>query len=246
MAKAPYVAAFVRMLLERERKVVLVGHHHDVYEVWREQLAEFNPVMYTGAQSDTQKAASKKRFVEDDDCRVLILAVRSGAGLNGLQDVCSTMVFGEIDWSPAQHHQVIGRLARDGQTLPVAAVFMLSDGGSDPPMADLLDLKRRIADPINDPDAEIVQPSRDEAMRRVQALARDVLRQHGVDVSTPAAALRMPPPDPDRGELFPSSVAAGRPSPRPSLPPPPPQPTSPSAPAVTRDALRARLAGDRR
>jgi hypothetical protein len=201
VAKAPYVAEFVKMLLTREKKVVLVGHHHDVYEIWQEKLAAYKPVLYTGRQSPTQKQQAVKDFV-DGDSRVLILAVRSGAGLNGLQLASSTMVFGELDWSPAQHHQVIGRLARDGQQEPVAVFYMLSDGGSDPPMEDLLELKRRIAEPINDPDAEVVQPSAQEAMRRVQALAAAVLRQHGIHLDAPV----MPEPEPGSGELFPAAA----------------------------------------
>ncbi|MER5608317.1 DEAD/DEAH box helicase [Micromonospora tulbaghiae] len=191
VAKAPYVAQFVKMLLESEEKILLVGHHHDVYEQWRVLLADYNPVFYTGRQSDNQKREAKNQFIHGDS-RVLIMAVRSGAGLNGLQEVCSTVVFGELDWSPAQHHQVIGRLARDGQQGPVAAFYMLSDDGADPPMAEILDLKRRIADPINDPDAEVVQPSSAVAMDRVKALAADLLRRRGVDLRRPP----LPKPQP--------------------------------------------------
>lgn len=195
VAKAPYVAQFVKLLLEREEKVVLAGHHHDVYEMWRHLLAEYNPVEYTGRQSRKQKRESKDRFINGDS-RVFIMALRSGAGLNGLQEVCSTIVLGELDWSPAQHKQVIGRLRRDGQKHPVAAFYLLSDGGADPPMAQLIDLKRRIADPINDPDAEVVQPSAAEAMARVKALAADVLRRRGIDPGNPVLARRLPAPQP--------------------------------------------------
>lgn len=127
VAKAPYVAEFVRLLLETERKVVLFGWHRDVYDVWLERLAEFNPVLYTGSESTAQKDAAKAAFLrtrpahwdgldlEDDataepfdgECRVLIMSLRSGAGLDGLQDVCSVGVFGELDWSPAMHDQCL-------------------------------------------------------------------------------------------------------------------------------------------
>ena len=111
----------------------------------------------------------------------MIMSLRSGAGLNGLQDVCSVVVFGELDWSPAQHHQVIGRLARDGQTGPVAAFFCVSDAGADPPMAEVLDIKRQQADPIVDPDAALVQASPAAALDRVKALAQEVLRRKPTD-----------------------------------------------------------------
>src|SRR5579884_3848269 len=45
------------------------------------------------------------------------MSLRSGAGLDGLQEDCTVGVFGELDWSPEQHRQCIGRLDRDGQTV---------------------------------------------------------------------------------------------------------------------------------
>lgn len=188
LAKAPFVAEFVRLLLEEEKKVLLVGWHRDVYEVWLETLAEYKPVLYSGSESPKQKEDNRLAFIQGDS-RVLIMSLRSGAGLNGLQDVCSTVVFGELDWSPAQHHQVIGRLARDGQTNPVAAFFCVCDDGADPPMAEILDLKRMQADPIVDPDAELVAPSPAAALERVKALASEVLRRER-DANRAAAARR--------------------------------------------------------
>jgi hypothetical protein len=211
VAKAPYVAEFVKMLLAREQKIVLVGHHHDVYAIWQKALADYKPVLYTGQQSDTQKKAAIEAFVEGD-ARVFMMALRSGTGVDGLQKACSVMVFGELDWSPAQHKQIIDRLNRDGQPDPVAVFYLLSDAGSDPPMEELLELKRRIAEPITRPDAEIVEPSPAEAMARVRALATAVLRQHDID---PTVA-PMPDPVPGSGELFPVAALTARAEPVPA------------------------------
>lgn len=106
VAKAPYVAAFVRMLLETEEKVVLFGWHHDVYDIWREQLSDARPVFYTGSQSASQKHEAKTSFVHGNS-RVLVMSLRSGAGLEGLQEVAKVCVFGELDWSPAMHDQCL-------------------------------------------------------------------------------------------------------------------------------------------
>ncbi|XTZ13880.1 SNF2-related protein [Micromonospora echinospora] len=178
IAKAPFVAEFVKLLLETEQKVVLFGWHRDVYSIWLERLRAYYPVLYTGSESQNQKDRNAEAFI-NGPARILIMSLRAGAGLNGLQDVCSTAVFGELDWSPAQHHQAIGRLARDGQQHPVAAFFLNSGDGSDPPMMELLDIKRQQADPIVDPDAAMIEPSAAAALDRVRALATDVLRRRG-------------------------------------------------------------------
>lgn len=193
VAKAPYVAEFAKLVLESQEKVLLVGHHHEVQDIWMDLLGKYKPVMYGGRQSPTQKVEAKKAFVEGDS-RVLVMALLSGAGLNGLQRVCSTAIFGEIGWTPPPHKQLIGRLNRDGQTtFPVMAHYMISNDGSDPVMADLLQIKKSIAHPLVDPDAELVQPSPEEAAKRTRLLAEAVLRKHGVD---PDKLVALPDPEP--------------------------------------------------
>jgi SNF2 family DNA or RNA helicase len=175
VAKAAFVAEFVRLLLESEERIVLWGWHRDVYDVWCERLAEFNPVLYTGSESPNQKEANAESF-KSGGSRILIMSLRSGAGLDGLQDVCKVGVFGELDWSPMVHHQAIGRLSRDGQTEPVVAYYLVSDEGADPPIAEVLDIKRQQSEPIMNPDGALFTVAAAET-DRAQMLAREVLRR---------------------------------------------------------------------
>ena len=83
---------------------------------------------------------------------------------HGLQDYCSDVVFGELDWSPQVHKQVIGRLRRPGQTRQVTAHYLHTHGGSDPVIMDLLGLKadqsRGIVDPMRGYEAKQQDDSR--------------------------------------------------------------------------------------
>jgi superfamily II DNA or RNA helicase len=173
VAKAPYVAEFVRMLLEAEERVVLFGWHRDVYDIWAGRLNEFDPVLYTGSESPAQKKRSKDAFLAGD-ARVLMMSLRAGAGLDGLQDVAHVAVFGELDWSPGMHDQCIGRLHRDGQGEAVVAYFLLSDYGADPVMAEVLNLKRMQSEPLRDPDADPFEEAASN-QDRVRRLAEAVL-----------------------------------------------------------------------
>ncbi|MBP6818328.1 MAG: DEAD/DEAH box helicase [Ferrovibrio sp.] len=150
IAKAPYVAKFVRIIAEAGEKVVLWGWHRAVYQIWLKELQDLKPAMYTGSESASQKNAAKAAFM-GDETNILIMSLRSGAGIDGLQHVCSVGVFGELDWSPGIHQQCIWRLDRDGQTQPVQAFFLVSDDGSDPPMQEVLGLKAYEASSIVDP-----------------------------------------------------------------------------------------------
>lgn len=181
IAKAAYVATFVRMLLEGGvQKVLLFGWHRAVYDLWKEKLAEFQPVFFTGEESATQKEAARLAFVSGSS-RVLVMSLRAGAGLDGLQKVCCTVVFGELDWSPGVHDQCIGRVHRPGQEDSVRAYFLHTDDGSDPVVVEVLGLKKAQARGIVDPDAPLLEPKADAEghIRRLAeaCLGRDAAKE---------------------------------------------------------------------
>ena len=201
VAKAPYVAAFIDLLLESEERVILFGWHRDVYDVWLEKLAHHHPVMFTGSESPTQKELARSRFIGTRDelanaqaiarrqgirkvdefaaataaSRVLIMSLRSGSGLDGLQQVCNVGVFGELDWSPGIHDQCEGRYHRDGQDQPAVSYFLVSDVGSDPVVAEVLNLKEQGSRPIVDPDRPLFEAA--DTSDRVKRLAESVLKK---------------------------------------------------------------------
>lgn len=156
LAKAPFVADFVRMLLESEKQVILAGWHREVYKIWEEKLQDMGIAYYTGTENAKQKKISKQRFL-DGDARILFMSLRSGAGLEGLQTACNVIVFGELDWSYGVHEQCIGRIRRDGMSGPPTAYYLISDDGADPIMADVLGVKREQLIGINDPDAPLIE-----------------------------------------------------------------------------------------
>lgn len=177
VAKAPFVAEFVRMLLESGEPVVLFGWHRAVYEIWRERLAEFNPAFYTGTESATQKDQSIADFLAGRS-KVLIMSLRSGAGVDGLQGFCRIAVFGEIDWSSGVHEQCMGRIHRDGADSGCLAYFLLSEVGADPIMAEVLGIKREQIVGVLNPDSALVERI-DTGENNIRRLAREFLKRHG-------------------------------------------------------------------
>lgn len=145
-AKAMHVVGFVRLLIESGERVVLYGHHHSVYDLWRKafsdtSLGDLKPSFYTGEESAKQKDEQLQRFLRKET-PLMIIALRAGAGLDGIQySGCGTVVFGEFDWSPGVVDQCVGRVFRDGQPNPVMAYFLWANWGADPVMMDALNLK---------------------------------------------------------------------------------------------------------
>lgn len=177
VAKAPYVAEFVRLLIESGQQVLLFGWHREVYSIWQEKLAEFNPVMYTGSESPKETQAAKDAFIAGES-QVMLISLRAGAGIDGLQHVCSTVVFGELDWSPGVHEQCIGRVHRDGQTLPVQAFFLISDEGSDPIVSDVLGVKREQIEGVRNPGEHLAERI-DVGENHLRQLAQSFLKDQG-------------------------------------------------------------------
>jgi len=174
IAKAKAVAAYVRMLLREVPRVLLAGWHRDVYAIWGQQLAAFNPVLYTGSESAAGKDRSVKAFTRGDS-RVMMISLRSGVGLDGLQHNCRDVVFGELDWSPQVHYQIIGRLRRPGQPGQVTAHYLHSDSGSDPVLLETLGVKTDQSRGINDPG--VAQRARHTDDSRIRRLAQFVIDQ---------------------------------------------------------------------
>lgn len=176
LAKAPFVATFVKLLLESEDKVLLFGWHRDVYDVWQRifEKADIGFVLYTGSETASGKEKAKQTFVTDPHCRVMMMSLRSGAGLDGLEKVCRVAVFGELDWSPSMHDQCIGRLNRNAQPHQVLAYFLTAETGSDPVIMEVLGIKRGQAEPIRNPDVELFEAVEDTS-DRVRRLAAAVL-----------------------------------------------------------------------
>lgn len=138
VAKAPYVSLFVRTLLENGERVILFGYHHDVYEIWEEELKDFQPAVIHGKAKKREE--DRQRFL-NGETDLLILSIRSAEGLN-LQGSCRCVVFGELDWSPAIHSQAEDRVHRYGQTQQVMAYYLVAAGGSDEDIQETLGLKK--------------------------------------------------------------------------------------------------------
>jgi SNF2 family DNA or RNA helicase len=190
IAKAPFIAAFLAMLVENGERVLVGLWHREVYAILNERLAHLKPAMFTGSETSAQKAAEKERFVAGET-PLMFISLRSGAGLDGLQHHATCVVSGELDWSPKVHEQLTGRVDRDGReaTTPVPHFWLVSEVGSDPTIAEVHGIKAAQATGIMNPGQPgFVQATADP--HRVRKLAEAVLGRSA------------PSPEIEDGKLF--------------------------------------------
>ncbi len=138
IVKAPYVAQFVRSLLENGEKVLLFAHHHAVMDLYKQELKRFSPASVTGRETTAQKEQAVKRFVEEKT-NLMLISLRAASGLNLQRATC--VVFGELDWSPAVHSQAEDRAHRIGQSDSLLCYYLVTSNGSDSLIQDTLGLK---------------------------------------------------------------------------------------------------------
>ena len=174
IAKAPYVADFLRMVVESGEPVICAAWHREVYTILAEKLQDLAPAFYTGAETPKQKQESLRRFLKGET-PIFIMSLRSGAGIDGLQTVCRTAVVAEPDWSPAVHDQFFMRLDRDGQMNETLGYFLLAESGSDPTVADVCGAKAANYRPVLRPGVMSADYQIDPAHTR--RLAESILKR---------------------------------------------------------------------
>ena len=138
IAKAPYVAQFVRALLDADEKVLLFAHHHEVMDIYKKELHSYSPAFITGRETPAMKERSVERFMTGKT-NLCCISLRAASGLNLQRASC--IVFGELDWSPAVHSQAEDRAHRMGQADSILCYYLVSSEGSDQDMQDALGLK---------------------------------------------------------------------------------------------------------
>ena len=141
--KAPDVIQHVKDLLNGgENKIVLFGHHKNVLQAYKEGLADYNPVMFTGNTSPKKKQQAVDDFQNDPSVQVFIGSI-TAAGVGITLTASHRCVCGELAWSPSVMDQAVSRLQRIGQKNAVVAEYLVLDGTLDIKMARMLITKQR-------------------------------------------------------------------------------------------------------
>lgn len=185
IAKAKSVAQFVIDLVQQGEKVVLGGWHLKFWELVTEEFRKkgITYAMITGEQKTAiakYEQASKMKRGEVD---VLCISLGSGAGIDGLQYNCRTVVIGELPWSKKIIEQLVFRVNRPGQTQVVLIYYLVTNAGSDPFIMNLLNIKeaqfKGIIDGVEDIEASLFDTDESVNENLVVKMAKEYLKSIG-------------------------------------------------------------------
>lgn len=134
IAKVPRVVEHMKFLLDVMEipKVVLFAHHVEVMNMLTIALEKYGVVAVRGGMSSRAKDNSVQSFQTDMRKRVFLGQMdAAGFGIDGLQNVCSHVVFAEPAWVPGTNEQAVDRCHRIGQHDNVIAQFLVAEGSFD-------------------------------------------------------------------------------------------------------------------
>jgi SNF2 family DNA or RNA helicase len=147
--KLPLVVDHCKEAMEEEDKIVVFAHHRDLIEQLKQKLCLGKPVVLQGGMTDAEKDRAVQRFRTDPECKVFIGQIQAaGVGIDGLQDVCSRVIFAEGSWVPSDIQQASDRCHRHGQTSNVLVDLLTVHGSIDEHMLRRTLEKQRVVDQV--------------------------------------------------------------------------------------------------
>ena len=129
------------------RKLVVFAYHEEVIKRILDHFYKLYPAVVTGGSRKRQETID--RFVLTD-CKLFIGQWKAcGVGLNGLQNVCSKVLFVEVPLTPSEMNQASDRIHRIGQVnRRVDIEYCVQDGTVDLNACRLIEKKERIINKI--------------------------------------------------------------------------------------------------
>ena len=108
------------------RKILVYCWYKESIAKLLERYKHLNPVSLNGSVTGDKREKAKQRFIEDDACKMLIANPKSGGvGVDGLQHVCSHVVYAEVCPFVGTFQQSIDRLHRTGQREDSVNIYLI-------------------------------------------------------------------------------------------------------------------------
>lgn len=157
VAMVPAMIDQVEQLLDSgETKVVLFVYHKDVIARVMEHFGD-RAVTIHGSVSMGRREDARQAFINDANVQVFVgQLTASGTGVDGLQTVCSRVVFGEPSWVAGENEQCIDRVYRIGQEHNVIAQFLVAPGSLGQQILNSAVKKMRVTNRVLDSKIETV------------------------------------------------------------------------------------------
>ena len=149
IAKAPQILDFIKHLNESGvKKVVLFCVHTELINLLEKSLTtKFKDLKVSkiiGGTSDKQRQDIIQDFQKDDNDKHIIISNVLAGGVGITLTKSNVVVFGEIDWTPANLMQAEARVHRITQDKQVVSYYLVAKNSIDDRILDVLKTKMKI------------------------------------------------------------------------------------------------------
>lgn len=166
-AKLDRCQDLVEQMISNNEKVVVFSTFKKPCQEMFERLKEYNPVICTGDTSDADIEVNKKKFMEDESCKVFI-GTWSKMGTGVTLTSASNMVFLSTPWTDSVYLQAQDRIHRIGSTKPVFIYNLICKDSIDERVKEIVEDKAALASYII--DNEITEKGYDSLKKYITEL----------------------------------------------------------------------------
>ena len=144
MAKLPQAVEYIKEILNNVQKVTVFAYHRDLILEMAGKLSPYGVEVVMGGLTPEQKQQRVDNFVNNSDSRIFLGQIQAaGTGVDGLQLVCSDVVFAEVDWVPGTIDQARARCHRMGQKNSTHIHYLVVPNSLEEDMLNVLRNKRQ-------------------------------------------------------------------------------------------------------
>jgi len=172
IAKIPAVIEHLESVFENGiDKIVFFGHHHVMTDAIAEHFGAAAVKLTGTVTSSRVRQDAVDRFQTDDSVKLFVGSI-GAAGVGHTLTAASTVIFGELDWVPANVTQAEDRCHRIGQIESVLIQHLVLEGSLDAYMAQMLVDKQNIADRALDGDTTLLVPVLPSKTKKTGAMGK--------------------------------------------------------------------------
>lgn len=173
MAKLPQVVEYAKEILSNVDKVTIFAYHRDLIRGLEDKLSDYGVEVVMGGLSPEQKQEKVDNFVNDANSRVFIGQIQAaGTGVDGLQLICSDVIFAEMDWVPGTIDQARARCHRMGQQSSVHIHYLVVADSLEEKMMNVLRHKRYNIQSVMKQVEKVVTTKGEKEMTIEESLSR--------------------------------------------------------------------------
>jgi SWI/SNF-related matrix-associated actin-dependent regulator 1 of chromatin subfamily A len=181
--KLPRVIEMIDEYLDNDKPILIFSNYLAPLKALSEQYGD-TAAMLTGEMNSKERQVAIDRLTSGKAKVGLFSLMAAGMGIDGLQHKIDTVVFLNMDWTPANHEQAEDRTHRIGQTGQVQVYYIVCVDTIDEYMRDILKEKQQIADLVV--DGALVTPERSksyfkEFVKKLNTVYREDISTKNID-----------------------------------------------------------------